>query len=272
MAPQNHSLSRNNNGAPTNGETRNHNTTSNNAGHPNPNQASHSQGRRSGHPAPSGSIMMNAHSSQQHQQQRHGSVGGTPSRQFASSAQAQPTPLFERLVTEEVQELKAYARIIENQSRRLAELEKIHGDLEVRLEVESRGKAQMEATLEQREREWAMKFQGLETDRDHWKSEFEKEQQKNAKLLDQIVRKEQDIHRMLQRKVRLRRWLKQPHSSIRCSSPFAQSLFCFSNSTTTLGNRRQSNRYEVVVCKAPASVKPRRHPESTRKAELLRNS
>ena len=29
----------------------------------------------------------------------------------------QPTPLFQRLVTEEVQELKAYARIIENQNR-----------------------------------------------------------------------------------------------------------------------------------------------------------
>jgi hypothetical protein len=115
------------------------------------------------------------------------------------------------LVTEEVQELKAYARIIENQSKRLAELEKIHGDLEVRLEVESRGKAQLEATLEQREREWAMKFRGVETDRDHWKNEFSKEQQKNAKLLDQVLRKDQDIHRMLQRKVRLYVTLFRPY-------------------------------------------------------------
>jgi hypothetical protein len=51
----------------------------------------------------------------------------------------QPTPLFERLVTEEVQEIKSYVRIIENQSRRLSELERFHGDLEARLEVESRG-------------------------------------------------------------------------------------------------------------------------------------
>jgi hypothetical protein len=114
----------------------------------------------------------------------------------------QPTPLFERLVTEEVQELKAYARIIENQNRRLAELERVHGDLEARLELESRGRVQLETTLEEREREWAIKFKQLEADRDHWKGVVKVEQTKNARLIDQVVRKDQDIHRMLQRKVR----------------------------------------------------------------------
>jgi len=115
----------------------------------------------------------------------------------------QPTPLFERLVTEEVQELKAYVRIVENQNRRLAELERVHGDLESRLEVESRGRKHLEMTLEAREREWKEKFEHLESERDHWKRVVEVEQTKNSRLIDQVVRKDQDIHRMLQRKVRL---------------------------------------------------------------------
>jgi hypothetical protein len=113
----------------------------------------------------------------------------------------QPTPLFERLVTEEVQEMKAYARIIENQNRRLSELERVHGDLETRLELESRGRVQLETTLEERERQWALKFQDLEADRDRLKGVVKVEQTKNTRLRSQVVRKDQDIHRMLQRKV-----------------------------------------------------------------------
>ena len=138
-------------------------------------------------------------------------VNHTPNRNGQVSHQmeshmprmSQPTPLFERLVTEEVQELKAYARIIENQNRRLAELERVHGDLEARLELESRGKVQLEKTLEEREREWAVKYKELESDRDHWQNVVKIEQTKNARLIDQVVRKDQDIHRMLQRKVRI---------------------------------------------------------------------
>jgi hypothetical protein len=112
-----------------------------------------------------------------------------------------PTPLFERLVTEEVQELKSCLRMIDNQQRRLNELERVHGDLENRLEQESRGRAQLETTLEQREREWAEKFKELETDRDHWMQVVKLEKSKNDKLIHQVYRKDQDIHRMLQRKV-----------------------------------------------------------------------
>ena len=130
---------------------------------------------------------------------------------------SQPTPLFERLVTEEVQELKAYARIIENQNRRLAELERVHGDLESRLELESRGRVQLERTLEEREREWAIKFKTLETDRDHWQGVVKVEQTKNARLIDQVVRKDQDIHRMLQRKV-------STSIDFRCLQPFMNTL------------------------------------------------
>jgi hypothetical protein len=114
---------------------------------------------------------------------------------------SQPTPLFERLVTEEVQELRAYVRIVENQNRRLLELERVHGDLEARLEIESKSRQQLEATLEAREREWAEKLEHVKSDRDQWKLLVEAEKIKNSKLIDQVVRKDQDIHRMLQRKV-----------------------------------------------------------------------
>jgi hypothetical protein len=117
------------------------------------------------------------------------------------AALQQPTPLFERLVTEEVQELRAYVRIVENQNRRLVELERVHGDLEARLEAEAKSRQQVEATLEAREREWAEKLDHVERDRDHWKGLVEAEKTKNSKLIDQVYRKDQDIHRMLQRKV-----------------------------------------------------------------------
>ncbi|OEU13627.1 hypothetical protein FRACYDRAFT_188928 [Fragilariopsis cylindrus CCMP1102] len=133
---------------------------------------------------------------QQQQQQSQSQTGNN-----APPPASQPTPLFERLVTEEVQELKAYARIIETQNKKLVVLERTHGDLESRLELESRGRTQLESTLERRERDWAMKYLELEKDRDQWKTNVSQEQTKNARLIDQVVRKDQDIHRMLQRKV-----------------------------------------------------------------------
>ena len=68
------------------------------------------------------------------------------------SSSTPPTLLFERLVSEEVQELKGYARIIESQNRRLADLERIHNDLEVRLEMQTQERMDLEATLERHER------------------------------------------------------------------------------------------------------------------------
>lgn len=132
----------------------------------------------------------------------HSSIGGGSLNSDAvSSLNIHPTPLFQRLVSEEVQELKAYARIIENQNRRLAELERVHGDLEVRLEVESNRRMGLEKTLEERERNWAEQIEALEEERDQTKNLVKLERTKNARLMDQVVRKDQDIHRMLQRKV-----------------------------------------------------------------------
>lgn len=132
------------------------------------------------------------------------SLGGASMTSSVSSANnLHPTPLFQRLVSEEVQELKAYARIIENQNRRLAELERVHGDLEVRLEVQSNRRMELERTLEDRERTWAEQTEELKEDRDNWKDLVNVERTKNGRLMDQVVRKDQDIHRMLQRKVSL---------------------------------------------------------------------
>lgn len=131
------------------------------------------------------------------------SRGGSYSQASDGSMQgSHPTPLFQRLVSEEVQELKSYARIIESQNRRLAELERVHGDLEARLELQSTGKMEIERTLEIREQQWSKQIAELEKERDHWKAVVEAERTKNSRLMDQVVRKDQDIHRMLQRKVR----------------------------------------------------------------------
>jgi len=129
------------------------------------------------------------------------SLGGSINSASASSANnIHPTPLFQRLVSEEVQELKAYARIIETQNRRLAELERVHGDLEARLEVQSNRRMELEKTLEDRERNWAEQIEELKKDKEEWKKLVHVERTKNARLMDQVVRKDQDIHRMLQRK------------------------------------------------------------------------
>jgi hypothetical protein len=139
----------------------------------------------------------NSHGQQQDAQ------SDTNNKQQHHQNQQLPTPLFERLVTEEVQELKAYARIIESQQRRLVELERVHGDLEGRLQEETRARHSLEKTLEAREREWTRTVQEVTDDCNHWKTAVQAEQTKNSRLMDQVVRKDQDIHRMLQRKVRL---------------------------------------------------------------------
>ena len=140
---------------------------------------------------------------QNYRMQNYHNLASANNMNANNSSTKQPTPLFERLVTEEVQEIKAYARIIDGQQRRLLDLERIHGDLETRLEEETNRRQQLETTLEAREREWANRFEELSKDRDHWKGVVQVEQTKNARLIDQVVRKDQDIHRMLQRKVRM---------------------------------------------------------------------
>jgi septal ring factor EnvC (AmiA/AmiB activator) len=112
------------------------------------------------------------------------------------------TPMFQRLVTDEVQELKTYTRIIEEQNRRVTELERRTTDLEKRLAKANRDKADLERTLEFRETEWRNKFDRLESDRDHQKELVAQEKGMNSKLNYQVVQMEQEIHKFLTRKVR----------------------------------------------------------------------
>ena len=189
--------SKNSSAGSTNGNKNNGNSNSSNHHSQRPNQSNRRMGQQptiTNLPLGAPSRTATAAASSSHHYHNH------PSNSAVSTS-PQPTTLFQRLVTEEVQELKAYARIIENQNRRLVELERIHGDLENRLELEARGRTQLEATLERRERSWTVKYHELEKDRDQWKHVVTQEQAKNARLFDQVVRKDQDIHRMLQRKV-----------------------------------------------------------------------
>jgi len=122
------------------------------------------------------------------------------SQASVSSASVHPTPLFQRLVTEEVQEIKVYTRRIEQQNRRLAELERVHRDLEMRLQIQADRREELENMLQERERGWAEQISDLQSDRDHWKELVQLERNKNARLMDQVARKDIDIHRMLKRK------------------------------------------------------------------------
>jgi len=100
---------------------------------------------------------------------------------------------YDRLVTEEIQELRGLARKFKTQSIKLAELESTHSDLEARLEHQTTERMEMEATLEFQEVQWIERFKVLEKERDQEKS-------KNKRLLGFVIGKEKEIQRMIQRK------------------------------------------------------------------------
>ncbi|GMH79858.1 hypothetical protein TrLO_g2717, partial [Triparma laevis f. longispina] len=109
-------------------------------------------------------------------------------------------PLFERLVSDDVQELKSYSRIITTQNERLATLERVNDDLERRLERMAKEKMRLEAECVATERHWAEKYAELENQNNQWKKNVETEQRKNGHLREQIYRKDKELHRILQRK------------------------------------------------------------------------
>lgn len=110
------------------------------------------------------------------------------------------TPIFERLVTDEVRELQSYARMVENQNVELDKMRQCQKDLERRLQDESKKNEQLEATLEVREREWIERFLELENEIKTLDSVVRSEQHKNKLLVDKIRKKEQDIQGMLKTK------------------------------------------------------------------------
>jgi ATP-dependent Lon protease len=129
-------------------------------------------------------------------------MGASVNEHSEGSSVIHPTPMFQRLVSDGVQELKAYTRIIETQNRRLSELEAVHRDLETRLEVQSNRRLELEKTLEDREHLWTEQIAEIKKERDYWQELVNEERKMNARLQDQLLRKDQDIHRMLSRKVR----------------------------------------------------------------------
>lgn len=112
----------------------------------------------------------------------------------------QSTPVFARLVTDEVREIHAYTRMVENQSIELEKLRTYQKDLEKRLQDEARQYEELEATLEVRERDWMVRFETLESEIRRLNSVVNAEENKNKLLLDQIRKKDQDIQGMLKKK------------------------------------------------------------------------
>jgi len=117
-----------------------------------------------------------------------------------------PTPLFERLVTEEVQEIKTYIRMIESLNRRLSDMQGVQDDLETRLEKSTQDKLDMENQLEDLNRNWVRKCGDLEGERDAWAKRCDSERGRNERLSDLVNRKDKEIQRMIQRKVSLLSW------------------------------------------------------------------
>jgi Skp family chaperone for outer membrane proteins len=161
----------------------------------------------------SGSSLSSRNQYQHSVTELHSSNGGyIPQQQIQQNGRAesaalpnhQQAPFFERVgVRGDVKVVQNYSRIVKQQNARLKELEKIHKELEARLETEAKQKDLLEATLEQRESEWERRLERTVAERDHFKQKMNEERAKNDYLSDQLSRKDQDIHRMMQRKVRL---------------------------------------------------------------------
>jgi len=118
----------------------------------------------------------------------------------SNSTNAEGPLYYDRLVSEEVLELKEYARLVQTQEHQIASLQSIHSDLEARLELQTAERIHLESTLESKEVQWAERCRRLEEERDEWKEMVTKEQTKNERLLGFVHRKEKEIRRMIQRK------------------------------------------------------------------------
>jgi len=110
------------------------------------------------------------------------------------------TPLYDRLVSEEVKDLKEYIRITENLSRRVIDLEKIHFDLEHRLEEEQIKVQNLEHTLRQREKTWKGQCDTLEKENAESQKLIRDEKVKVNKLLDMVNRLQNEIRNMIMNK------------------------------------------------------------------------
>lgn len=110
------------------------------------------------------------------------------------------TPLYERLVSEEVKELKEYIRLVEHQSHRLISLEKIHDDLEHRLEQEHAARQRLELSLSKRELGWKRQLESMEGEKKTAERLVKEEKVKVDKLMEMVNRMQTEIHTLIKNK------------------------------------------------------------------------
>lgn len=111
---------------------------------------------------------------------------------------AAPTPFFDRIVSEEVQELKEYSRIIKAQHAEINELKGSNRALEIDLEMESMKRIELESALEEQERLYRHERKELISQRDDLEELLEAEKNTNKKLWELVYQKEKEIQKAYQ--------------------------------------------------------------------------
>lgn len=109
-----------------------------------------------------------------------------------------PTPFFDRIVSEEVQELKEYSLIIKAQHAEINELKGSNRALEIDLEMESMKRMELESALEQQERLYRHERKELISQRDDLEGLLEAEKNTNKKLWELVYQKEKEIQKAYQ--------------------------------------------------------------------------
>lgn len=112
-----------------------------------------------------------------------------------------PTPFFDRIVSEEVQELKEYSRIIKAQHAEISELKNSNCALESDLEIETMKRIGLETALEEQERLYKGERKDLISQRDELQRLLETEKNTNKKLWELIYQKEKEIQKAYQYRV-----------------------------------------------------------------------
>jgi len=110
------------------------------------------------------------------------------------------TNIYERLVSEEVKELKEYTRLVEHQSRRLVDLDSIHRDLERRLEIEHSKTQRLERALQRNETSWKARCELLGREKAEAEKRVDEEKVKVDKLMEMVNRLQTEIHTLIRNK------------------------------------------------------------------------
>lgn len=164
------------------------------------------QPRRQGQPHPgAGGHRKNGSSTSTPATSNQSTPAQTPDAPLSrsSSQQAQQpgghvvTPVYERLVSEEVKEIKEYVRLIEHQSRRLAELERVHDDLELRLEREHAARVRVERSYGRSEQRWKARCARLESERAEGNARLAEERSKVERLMEVVNGYKREIHALI---------------------------------------------------------------------------